>query len=401
MALNGKMWTTRDKRPIGHDKQWPGPTAHWRCRSTQVPVLKKWEDLVASQDKAALDEEFRKQLREQGFDDDAIASIQRNTRASLDGQVAKDISFDEWLAQKSPEFQDEMLGRGRGKLFRDGKITLTDLIDQSGRPLTITELESLPQPRPGPEPVKLPTLRPKRAIRDRQAPPSAPAPDEAPLVSFATETPRSSPVSRALTIPPDAERAPSYEATLRVIDSIHDDGKLPVIPFIENRATVNIGGYAWRGFTGESIDLTISRVGPHPELTLLHEVGHLLDHQALHIRGQYASEKSPLLEVWRRIVQATPTAKKLRLAAAGKKIDGRWPSDGPSEFARLLPLREMWARAYTQYVVMHAGNPALRAQFDLAARRLMRLYFWPADEFESIDLAITSLLQSKQWQPQP
>lgn len=164
MALSGKMWTTKGKKPIGHDKAWPGTTAHWQCRSTQVPVLKKWEDLVAQQDQAAVDEEFRNQLRQQGFSDDEIAVIRRNTRASLDGQVARDISFDDWLGAKSPEFQDGLLGRGRGKLFRDRKITLTDLVDQSGRPLTIDQLESLPLPRPGPKPIKLPSAR-KRAAK--------------------------------------------------------------------------------------------------------------------------------------------------------------------------------------------------------------------------------------------
>ena len=88
MALSGKMWTTDGRRPIGHSLPYPGPTAHWRCRSTQIAVLKSWEDLVKGQDQAALDEEFRKQLAEQGFSPDEIAQIRRNTRASLDGQVA-------------------------------------------------------------------------------------------------------------------------------------------------------------------------------------------------------------------------------------------------------------------------------------------------------------------------
>lgn len=172
MALSGKMWTVEGKQPIGHALPYPGPTAHWRCRSTQVAVIKSWEELVKGQDEAALDEEFKKQLRAQGFDEAAIAQIKRNTRASMDGQVAKDITFDAWLKSKPPEFQDRMLGKGKGRLFRDGKITLTDLVDQRMRPLTIDELESLPQPRPGPKPVKLPSRRKK--------PPAPPAPARAP-----------------------------------------------------------------------------------------------------------------------------------------------------------------------------------------------------------------------------
>lgn len=184
MALNGKLWTTKTKAPIGHDKEWPGVTAHWNCRSTQIAVLKKWEDLVAKQDEDAVDAEFRKQLAAQGFSPEEIAKIRRNTKASMDGQVAKDLSFDDWLKTKSPEFQDSMLGKGRGKLFRDGKITMTDLIDQRGRPLTIEQLEALPQPRPGPKPIKLPEPRgkPTPAPTPKRAPDQFPPVEEVEVV---------------------------------------------------------------------------------------------------------------------------------------------------------------------------------------------------------------------------
>lgn len=164
MALSGKMWTTATHAPIGHSFAFPGPTAHWACRSTQVAVIKSWEELVAGQDKAALDTEFQKQLKAQGFSDEAIAKISRDTRASMDGQVAKDLSFDDWLGAKSPDFQDKLLGKGRAKLFRDKKITLTDLVDQRLRPLTIDELEALPYPRPPQKPIKLPSRRKKPPV---------------------------------------------------------------------------------------------------------------------------------------------------------------------------------------------------------------------------------------------
>jgi hypothetical protein len=148
LALDGKRWTNdAAKKPIGHNKAFPGVTAHWACRSIQVPVIAKWEDLVAGQDRAKLDEEFRRQLRQQGFSDAEIADIRRNTRASLDGQVSNEQTLEEWLQGKSAGFQDELLGRGRGKLFRDQKITLTDLVDQRGRPLTIDQLEELTERR--------------------------------------------------------------------------------------------------------------------------------------------------------------------------------------------------------------------------------------------------------------
>jgi SPP1 gp7 family putative phage head morphogenesis protein len=163
VALNGKLWTTRDKTPIGHAHAYPGDTAHWNCRSTQLPVLKAWEDLMKEVDQEEVEAEFRKNLRAQGFTDEQIATIRRNTRASMDGQVAKDLSFDQWLGAKDAAFQDKLLGARKAQLFRDGKIRLTDLIDQKNRPLTLDELEALPQPRPAAPAVKLPGKRPRKS----------------------------------------------------------------------------------------------------------------------------------------------------------------------------------------------------------------------------------------------
>jgi hypothetical protein len=54
--------------------------------------------------------------------------------------VAADLSFSDFLKGKPTEFVDEMLGKGRAQLWRDGKITLSQLLDQRGNPLTLQQL---------------------------------------------------------------------------------------------------------------------------------------------------------------------------------------------------------------------------------------------------------------------
>ena len=98
--------------------QGPGKL-HWGCRSTSVPVLKSWRDL--------------------GIDEDELPET---TRASMDGQVAASMNFGEWLKKQSIERQDAVLGKEKAALWRAGKISLRDLLDQSGRPLTVEELRA-------------------------------------------------------------------------------------------------------------------------------------------------------------------------------------------------------------------------------------------------------------------
>jgi SPP1 gp7 family putative phage head morphogenesis protein len=121
MARSGKTWTFPDFKPIGHNIPWNGgPPAHWACRSTSIPVTRSMAEIT-------------------GKAEDQIAP---RTRASMDGAVAQDLTFDQFLKNKPPAFADEMLGKGRAELWRSGKITLSQLLDQRGNPLSLTQLES-------------------------------------------------------------------------------------------------------------------------------------------------------------------------------------------------------------------------------------------------------------------
>jgi hypothetical protein len=118
IARSGLVWTLPGYKPKGHNIEWQGPPpAHWACRSTIIPITKTFREL--------------------GLDIDEVPA---STRASMDGQVAADLTFGDWLKGKPVEFADEMLGKGRAQLWRDGKITLQDLLNAQGVPLTLREL---------------------------------------------------------------------------------------------------------------------------------------------------------------------------------------------------------------------------------------------------------------------
>lgn len=79
-----------------------------------------------------------------------LVSISRNpllrniasTRASDEGQISNKTSFDDFLKRKSAAYVDEMLGKGRADLWRNGRIALKDLVNGQGRPLTLAELRA-------------------------------------------------------------------------------------------------------------------------------------------------------------------------------------------------------------------------------------------------------------------
>lgn len=118
MAYDMKTWDL-EYHPVGHNLPYnTGCPRHFGCRSVIVPWLKTYREL--------------------GLDIDEIES----TRASMDGQVSDRLDFGEWLKGKSQAFQDEKLGPGRADLWRRGVITLSDLLDLRGNPLTLEQLKA-------------------------------------------------------------------------------------------------------------------------------------------------------------------------------------------------------------------------------------------------------------------
>uniref|UniRef100_UPI003F6B7DEB minor capsid protein n=1 Tax=Pasteurella multocida TaxID=747 RepID=UPI003F6B7DEB len=114
---DGLVWDL-EKKPVGdHSVPYQRPPLHPNCRSTLRLIMKSWREL--------------------GFD---VDEIPESTRASMDGQVKANITYEDWLKNKTKAQQDEILGKGKADLWRNGVITFRDMLDQSGRPLTLKEL---------------------------------------------------------------------------------------------------------------------------------------------------------------------------------------------------------------------------------------------------------------------
>ena len=64
-----------------------------------------------------------------------------STRASMDGPVDERINYESWLHSKTHEEREQVLGKGKADLWQRGVITFSDMLDQSGRALTLRELQ--------------------------------------------------------------------------------------------------------------------------------------------------------------------------------------------------------------------------------------------------------------------
>jgi hypothetical protein len=129
MSRDGGAWDF-DGDPLEESTvqyPFPGPPPwHWQCRTVLIPITKSWQELIKEDNP-----DFKINLDE----------VSEGTRASMDGQVASKLSYEDWLKTKPEDFQKEVLGPGKWDLWNKGDITFADLVDQQGNPLTLDELK--------------------------------------------------------------------------------------------------------------------------------------------------------------------------------------------------------------------------------------------------------------------
>lgn len=115
MARAGMEWDI-NKKPIGNALPFRQTPLHWGCRSIIMGILKPMAEF-------------------------GLKEPTGGTRSSAEGQIARDTSFTAFLERRTIAQQNEQLGEGRAQLWRDGKITLRQLVDNRGNPLTLAQLK--------------------------------------------------------------------------------------------------------------------------------------------------------------------------------------------------------------------------------------------------------------------
>ncbi len=142
-SLDGQLF------PVGEG---PIPPLHFNCRSLRIAVI----DGVELAKRPAKPSTQRLLLKE-FTDKEGISNVSsrdrlpRGTKGKFDrfardeiiertGTVPGKVTYQEWLTRQSPAFQDEVLGKSKGLLFRKGDLKLDKFVNRKGDELTLKEL---------------------------------------------------------------------------------------------------------------------------------------------------------------------------------------------------------------------------------------------------------------------
>ena len=162
----------------------------------------------------------------------------------------------------------------------------------------------------------------------------------------------------------ELERALAAAARLHALRS-----NLAPVPVRTTATTGEAGAYRFR--KGDPIDLRISRRVGRVASAFLHELGHFVDHQL-----GWASHDHDAFESWRRLVEELE-----QVPFRGRRTHRYFHSP-----------RELWARSYSQTVLVSSGDAALTAHL-AALQAAGDVYVWPAEPFGPVALAVERTLE--------
>jgi len=143
-------------------------------------------------------------------------------------------------------------------------------------------------------------------------------------------------------------------------------------------STISEAG-AYRFRKKDPIDLRVSRVGGRSTLGFLHELGHLLDHQVYYDRKSrtWASALHAAFANWR---------------AASALLDRRVLPGGYSRQRYFQCVHEVWARCYTQTVLLRSDDRALERQLE-KLQAADDPHVWPAEQFAPVAIEVERVFE--------
>ena len=190
--------------------------------------------------------------------------------------------------------------------------------------------------------------------------------------------PRLRPLEEVVALPRRSPLTPELRRALAAASRLHClRSDLEPVPVRPTATTSEAGAYRFR--KRDPIDMRVSRLGGRATIGFLHELGHLLDHQIYYDRKSraWASKVHPAFASWR---EAT-TQLQVR------KLPG-----GSGRQRYFQAVHEVWARSYTQTVLLRSGDRVLE-------RRLEKLqaeddaHVWPADQFAAVAVEVERVFE--------
>ncbi|MES2596418.1 MAG: phage minor head protein [Verrucomicrobiota bacterium] len=369
---------------------WLSHPGGFGCRCDEVPLLPDERDDIEAEDAtlppeekriidgarlAKLENEGRLIRAVKGPDGKPIASPLHEWNVSNPSMVGAPSSLrinpDELKARYDADTWNEFEGRAKKNQLDDGR-TVWDWMNGAKAPKVKAKASKAPK-------------------GSGKAPPATPAPAALlPPAGSAKGTPLTGKLDTAKLSKAEQDRVTDV---LGIIDSVHGDGPLDLIPVGNSPGKDALGAFFYSAGKAKRIDYlhkTPSKYKIHPELTLAHEIGHWLDKSGKGQTGWATDDLGGELQEWWKAAQESEAFKGIE-ALPQKTFEQA------KTRAYYLKPKEVWARSYAQFIAEESGDATMLGQVAKIRGEPIPTRQWDEADFAPVKNAIRELFVKRGW----
>lgn len=141
----------------------------------------------------------------------------------------------------------------------------------------------------------------------------------------------------------------------------------------------------------DALRIRINPAAVRPHLTLLHELGHYIDHALLGERKRWGTSDERC-DRWREAVDDSDSVRDLRQRQAAPELP-----ELARPYGYFLWEEELWARSYVQWVVVRSGDETLLDELTGSLAALAYPEYWGFEDFAPIADRIDELFSEMTW----
>jgi SPP1 gp7 family putative phage head morphogenesis protein len=289
-----------------------------------------------------------------------------------------------------PEILQPFVERWKETQIGDGRSVLDWL---QGKAAPAQPPAPTPKPKAPPPPAAKPGDIPAMTIPPAWKSTSDSAKKQTPVPAPQPIPGAIKPVSAAIQIKTDDKGvSKSVKTALDAIAKTHQDGNLPQLQLTADNRMKPLGQYSAK-LNGNDSKIKINDKKGGDAFTVAHEIGHFIDHQGLtpetkglgYLSGRPGgdTEMDKLMDA----IKSSPSYNRIAETKILKEADKSY----------LMDSRELFARAYAQYVAVESKDREMMRELNKARLGPAPFTQWDDKGFAPIKTAMTELFKARGW----
>ena len=196
-----------------------------------------------------------------------------------------------------------------------------------------------------------------------------------------------------------SKNASAVSDAMEAINNIHSvPDSMEQLDIQSTSSPTKLGAYVYSGRTNKPFKFRLSTKGDNPRMTMVHEMGHYLDHHGIGTKGAFDSESGDRTS---RVIQAIKQSKSYsKLAERRAVFAAQNNTNLVKHVDYLMGNDELFARSYAQFIASKSTGRKIKGELKNLQEDNFLGTQWDDEDFQSINVEMGKLFSDLGWSNQ-